>query len=271
MVESIPEENFTEDEVRSFFSTFGEITEISMHPYKRLAVVKYDTWDSANAAYLSPKVIFDNRFVKVFWYRDESQIAPPHANGDKDETEAEPFDPEEFARKQEEAQKAYQEKETKRAEVERQRQELEKKQQELLERHKAESAKLQNKLLSKNGSTPTDTNPLRAQLALLEQEAKMLGLDPDAAPMDDELSVSSWSTARGGWRGRGQARGRGRGRGRGRASFRGVDDRHAAYSRYSLDLRPRRVAISGADFTDTTNEEALKHLLLVGLHLPFLF
>ena len=65
VVENIPEENFDEEQVREFFSQFGKILEISMQPYKHLAIVKYDKWGSANAAYQSPKVIFDNRFVKV--------------------------------------------------------------------------------------------------------------------------------------------------------------------------------------------------------------
>ncbi len=48
-----------------------------MQPYKRLiAIVKFDNWSSANAAFMSPKVVFDNRFVKVFWYTGDQSTIP---------------------------------------------------------------------------------------------------------------------------------------------------------------------------------------------------
>ncbi|KAF5009017.1 hypothetical protein FDECE_4731, partial [Fusarium decemcellulare] len=202
VVESIPEEHFSEDEVRGFFSQFGNITEVSMQPYKHLAIVKYDKWGSANAAYQSPKVIFDNRFVKVFWYKDKADALPASAplqggnwSGDPQATveeEPEPeIDMEEFQRRQEDAQKQHQERETKRAEIERQRLELEKQQQELLARHREENEKLQAKLASKRGededASSSGTDMLRAKLAALEQEAKLLGIDPNA---EDDASFS---------------------------------------------------------------------------------
>lgn len=270
VVENIPEENFSEDEVRTFFSQFGNIVEISMQPYKHLAIVKFDKWESANAAYRSPKVIFDNRFVKVFWYKDQSDVLPSlvengsafNGQAGSEHMDVEPeMDPEEFRRRQEEAQKQYQEKETKRTEIERQRQELEKKQQELMERHREETQRLQNKLTEKNGGDAnagaTGTDMLRAKLAALEQEAKILGIDPDA--VDDTHSYSSW----GGYRGRGGPRGRGRGSWRGRGSFRGVEGRHAAYAQYSLDNRPKKLAITGVDFSAPEKDESLRHFLLV--------
>jgi hypothetical protein len=55
MVEQIPEEKFSVDEVRGFFSEFGNIVEVLMRPYKRLAIVKYNNYESAKAAYNSPK------------------------------------------------------------------------------------------------------------------------------------------------------------------------------------------------------------------------
>ncbi len=80
VVENIPEEKFSEEEVRTFFSEFGDVIEVDMRPYKRLAIVKYDDWNNANAAYRSPKVIFDNRFVKVYWYVDQESLPKPPAN-----------------------------------------------------------------------------------------------------------------------------------------------------------------------------------------------
>ena len=72
VVEQIPEERFDESAVREFFAEFGKIEEVTMQAYKRLALVKYEDYISARRAYDSPKVIFENRFVKVYWYKPES-------------------------------------------------------------------------------------------------------------------------------------------------------------------------------------------------------
>lgn len=274
VVENIPEESFSEDTVRGFYSQFGNIVEVTMQPYKHLAIVKYDTWASANAAYRSPKVVFDNRFVKVFWLKDDVDSVQPTAthngfgsngHGESEGAEPEPdIDMEEFQRRQEEAQKQHQERESRKVELEQKRQELEKQQQDLLAKHREESERLQAKLVEKTGgdanAAPTDL--LKAKLAALEQEAKILGLDPDAA---EDASV--YTSSRGGYRGRGSFRGRGYVPRR-RGGFRGHDGRHAAYAQYSLDNRPRKLAITGVDFTAPGKDEVLRHFLLVGLFQP---
>lgn len=278
VVENIPEENFSEDEVRKFFAQFGNIVEVSMQPYKHLAIVKFDKWGSANAAYRSPKVIFDNRFVKVFWHKEEAESTKAaSANGtqagqepgDSDMVDAEPdMDPEEFKRKQEEAQKHFQDKENKRLELEKQRQELEQKQRELMDKHREETERLKLKLAEKNGddgdtSTPTTgAEALRAKLADLEREAKILGIDPDAA---DAVPSGSFPPRGRGYRGRGGFPPRGCGFRGGRAGFGGVDGRHAAYAQYSIDNRPKKLAITGVDFSIPEKDEGLRHFLLVRL------
>jgi hypothetical protein len=282
VVENIPEENFSEEEVRNFFSQFGNIVEVSMQPYKHLAIVKFDKWGSANAAYRSPKVIFDNRFVKVFWHKEDAEPAKAAGTNDgksgqepldADMADAEPdMDPEEFKRKQEEAQKQFQERETKRLELEKQRQELEQKQRELMDKHREETERLKLKLAEKNGgdgATPAPTTgaeALRAKLADLEREAKILGIDPDAA---DTASSGSFPARGKGYRGgRGGFPPRGRGWRGGRAGFGGVDGRHAAYAQYSLDNRPKKLAITGVDFSIPEKDEGLRHFLLVSLTTP---
>ncbi|KAJ6444324.1 elongation factor 2 [Purpureocillium lavendulum] len=277
VVENIPEESFSDEQVRDFFSQFGNIVEVSMQPYKHLAVVKYDKWAAANDAYRSPKVIFDNRFVKVFWYKDDKGGMPTSqplngSNGShlsrqtgSEGPEPEPeVDMEEFQRKQEEAQKQHQERETKRGELERQRQELEKQQKDLLAKHQEETERLRAKLSERDHdgsggserSGSTGTEALKKQLAALEQEAKILGIDPTSG---DDGSISS----RGGFRGRRGYRGRGgfapRG---GRGSFRGQGARHAAYAQFSIDNRPKKISIKGVDFTQTDKDEVLRHFLL---------
>jgi RNA-binding protein 26 len=302
VVENIPEEKFSQEAVREFFSEFGAIAEITMKPYKRLALVKYDDWSAAKAAYSSPKVIFDNRFVKVYWYtNDEALPKPPivagtGTNGSVDQGNAtqisipaptpmssEPqIDLEEFLRKQQEVQKAHEEKMKKKAEMEAAQKELERRQEELLKKQAEEKRKLMEKLAAKTnkignppvteqngvsttntGKTSSQTEALKAQLAALEAEAKSLGLD--TAITDD----TPWS-GRGRGRGRGTYRGRGafvpRGtRGFDRGAFRGRGGAPfgGAGAAYKLDNRPKKIALTGVDFTNPEKDESLRQYLLV--------
>ncbi|KAL7627278.1 hypothetical protein AAE478_001467 [Parahypoxylon ruwenzoriense] len=296
VVQNIPSENFSEEQVRGYFSQFGKILEVSMHESDRLAIVKFDTWDAAHAAWNSPKVIFDNRFVKVFWYKEETESATASLNGKPknsikndatngnavtDDNDGEQFDMDEFMRKQEEAQKIHDEKTRKRQELERQRQELEEREKELLARRLEEKRKLQAKLAEKSskdasssnaetqaaegaGKKPvSQTEALRAQLAALEEEANVLGIDPNVA-QDDFSSWNPRGRGRGGrvYRGRGHyppraSRGGYGYRGRGG----GIEARHAAYAAYSLDNRPKVITLSGVDFTNSEKDEALRQYL----------
>lgn len=301
VIESIPEENFEEDQVRKFFSQFGNVVNITMMPYKRLAVVEYDSWGSANRAYRSPKVIFDNRFVKVFWYKEEkhgdfvnrdagangAKSGPSASNGPgflvaSDPTsDLEMEDMEDFASRQEEAQKIYEEKLRKKEEIEKQRAELEKRQKELQAKQEAEKQRLLARLGGsskassgeganaldmdeKFGDAPkssTQTEALRATLAKLQEEAKAFGIDPNASP-DDDATISTYSVFGRGGRG-GYARGRGypvRGTYRGRG---GRGNIHAAYAAFSLDNRPKKISISGIDFSVPEKDEALRQHLFV--------
>ncbi|KAH7383662.1 hypothetical protein BKA64DRAFT_682858 [Cadophora sp. MPI-SDFR-AT-0126] len=292
VVENIPEERFSEEEVRSFFSEFGNILDVSMRPYKRLAIVKYDDWNSANTAYKSPAVIFDNRFVKVYWYTsDESLPKPPPAfnsNGPKKDSidpnapvparaTSEPqIDIEEFTRKQQEAQKVHEEKMKKKQEMEAAKKELEKRQEELMKNQAEEKRKLMERIAAKSGisgstngsangspapeSKPTSqTEALKAQLAALEAEAQSLGID---------TSVSDSNS----WGGRGRGRGRGGYRGRGEYAPRGYRGGYrgrgtptnftAAGRSFNLDNRPKTVSLTGVDFTDSAKDETLREYLM---------
>jgi RNA-binding protein 26 len=290
VVENIPEEKFSEDSVREFFSEFGNIVEVLMRPYKRLAIVKYDDWNSANTAYKSPKVIFDNRFVKVYWFVDTDSLPKPPgvtgANGSPmngaapltsapDRKQSEPeIDIEEFTRKQQEAQKVHEEKMKKKQEMENSRKELEKRQEDLLKSQAEEKRKLMERMAAKSvksGTTPSDkengtpapaggqttsqTEALKAQLAALEAEAQSLGIDPSAT---EEPSF-------GGYRGRGRGRGASRARARGfRGGFRGRGGApFAGGGAYKLDNRPKKIALTGVDFTNAENDESLRQFLLV--------
>ncbi|KAI4086008.1 MAG: hypothetical protein L6R37_008453, partial [Teloschistes peruensis] len=233
VVEQIPEDKFDEQSVRDFFSTYGAIATIDMRPYKHLAIVTYDDYWSAKQAYESPKVIFDNRFVKVYWYNPDS--VPPsrsttkHLSGTAtslimQKTEEPEYKKEEFERSAMAAQKKLEEKKVLMKEAEAKRLALEKQKEELAQKQAEEKKKLLEKLAAKgaasngavngegrqtNGTVHTDdqasaqTKALRAQVSALEAEAKSLGLDTS-------LSEDPWPV-----------RGRGRGRARGRGSYRG--------------------------------------------------
>lgn len=282
VVEQIPEEKFNEESVRDFFAEFGNIEEVTMQGYKRLAIVKFDDYFSAKRAYDSPKVIFDNRFVKVYWYKPDTLPKPPggqHATngqnaGNEDvemkEKEQEVVDPVELAKKQAEAQRVHEEKRMKIEAAQAQRQELEEK----LKQQAEERSKLLAKLAAKertktgtsdqgaaqsNGSSngtadqePSQTDTLKAKLAALENEAVSIGINPN-----DESWQGFPARGRGGYRGRGGWQPRGAWRGRGGFAPRGG-------SVMRLDNRPKGVAVVFPDgeAMGPEKDEALKQYLL---------
>ena len=295
VVEQIPEENFDEQSVKGFFSDFGPIEEVTMQAYKRLAVVKYSDYPSAKRAYESPKVIFDNRFVKVYWYKPESLPTPSNGSATKagspnatDKPEEQPYDKEKFERDSLAAQKKMEEKKALIKQAETKRLELEKQKEQLARKQEEEKKKLMEKLKAKekpgasvdsfskdsakptsNGTTDSKANRqteiLRATLAALEEEALSLGIDPTAAVDPPSYRGRGRGGGRGssyrGWEGF-AGRGRGydpfRGASRGRASVRGA----RGGGTYNLDNRTKRVKISGVDF-DSHKDEALRQYLLV--------
>ncbi|OCK82362.1 hypothetical protein K432DRAFT_472427 [Lepidopterella palustris CBS 459.81] len=291
VVEQIPEEKFDEQSVRDFFSEFGNVVEVQMQAYKRLAIVKFDDHFSAKRAYDSPKVIFDNRFVKVYWYKADSVPTPPaHLNGGAksgspptSKPDEEMLDPEEVANLQAEKQRAYEEKMKRLKETEAQREELNKKLKATADEHKKMleriAAKQSRKTASAEGEAPAATEidgadstgenktkaALEAQFAALEAEAKMMGIDHEVKE-DDMWQGFPRGRGRGGYRGRAGyfPRGRGfdhfRGSYRGRGSFTGAPYGGARGGVKRLDNRPKRVAIGGVE-AGTAKDEALRQYL----------
>ncbi|KAB8235561.1 hypothetical protein ETB97_006890 [Aspergillus alliaceus] len=273
VVEQIPDDKLDETTVREFFSQYGEIVDLSLQYHKKLALITYDSHAAAKRAWSSPKVIFDNRFVKVYWHKAKADKNGDHRQGPSD---AEPFNQEEFERQQEAAQKAYEEKVRKRKETEEAKQALEKQRDELLKKQLEEKERLMQRLGGNgvsNGAAPSNgesnasppedvseqTMQLRAQLAALEAEAKTLGIDPSGS----DSSAPSYRGRGRGYLGRGGYAPRGRGydpnyrggyRGRG-----GMARGRGGVLR--LDNRPRRVAVSGVEF-DSDKDEALRQFLI---------
>ena len=247
VVEPIPEDYFTGQHVRDFFSQFGPIVDVQMHGYKRLAIVKFANHHAAQRAFDSPKVIFDNRFVKVYWHKPGKDTATQsQAPGDVPEIYSEDedmIDLEEVKKKQALKQAQWQEKRKKAEEVnaryhllDAQARAKEEAVAELnLRIQAAERAKGVEKIKEKEHRVPA------SDLAKLQFEAEGLFAS------QGRYTNGQGSPFRGGYQGRGGPRGGRGGGGRG-----GV---------VRLDNRPRRLAVarvgSGSD-----KELALKQYLL---------
>jgi len=328
VVHNIPAEHRSIEAVRSFFSQFGNVEDVSLNfaraqVFKRPALVKFTDFASAKAAYDSPKAMFDNRFVKVLWYRPSLDLATDripasplalvteqakHDNGlakSKDSKEwnafSTHFDRVTWEESASAAQKRLEERKKLQKDTDAKLKEIAEMRTELGRRRLEELKRLENKIRAKrafsNGAngianksvvkgigsdvqatrSQQDTEALRAILRDLEDEAKMLGIDPDRVGEENSFYSS---------RGRGAYRGayRGRGRGwspyphpphairgssstRGGLPFRGVV--HGG-GKYNLDLRPKRVLIKPADaevswtWNDETDEALRTHLFSIG-------
>jgi hypothetical protein len=266
VIEHIPEENFSEDHVRGFFSQFGTIAHVQMQAHKRLAIVKFDDHAAADQAYKSPKAVFENRFVKVYWHRQDIGVGSVNriigdvemAHGDGDYGfEQEALDLEAIEKRQAEAQKAFEERrkrkeeaDAKAADVDRQLRETE-----------AEMRKVKQQLVELAGDDLGSLDGL--DLATLQAEAECL--------FEQNDTTSSAGRGRG-FPSRGATRGRGfvpfsscgRSAPRGTHWGRGAFTTSHRSSVKRLDNRPRRIAVAGIE-KGTKKDEALRQYLVVRL------
>ena len=284
VVEQIPEENFDETSVRSFFSQFGTITNVTMHAYKHLAIIKYDTRSAAQRAWQSPKVIFDNRFVKVYWYHAELDMKGKRNGTTSNAMSASDLNPtassglrtaeeiEAYKRRQEEKQEAHERRQEAMRKTEEAKEALVRRKGEVTRKYEAERSVLKAKLAAKGEELPaeevsSEALALREQLARLEAEAIAMGIDPSGPAEDPSYAPRG----RGGGRGY-SSRGGYAGRGRGyppyqptRGSYRGspfVRGRSSAVRK--LDNRPRKIAISGVNFNPQKEEMLRAYLVSAG-------
>lgn len=76
VIENIPAENLDLVKINEYFKKFGTITNIQIDASSKKALVSYSQAAEAKAAHSSPEVIFNNRFVRVFFQRlDEAELA----------------------------------------------------------------------------------------------------------------------------------------------------------------------------------------------------
>ncbi|KAF2818463.1 hypothetical protein CC86DRAFT_364350 [Ophiobolus disseminans] len=268
VVEQIPEAHFTEENVRGYFSQFGTIVDVEMYAHRRLATVKFEDHAAASQAYNSPKAVFENRFVKVYWMRLNTVLdGPKRSYGDVEIADADDLshvaEPvlsrEEIEKRQAEAQKAFEERNRKWAEAE------------------AKSADIDRQLKEKDA----EIQDIKRQLAELageefdgkdEAENKLASLQAEAAMLfgtDDYLATTGRGRGyppRVAYRGRGHANfppwGHRAPRG---SSYHGRESLHTHFacikSRVKrLDHRPRRIAVAGIE-KDTPKDETLRQWL----------
>lgn len=212
VVEHIPEDKLDEASIQTFFSTFGTVTEVGVQPWKKLATVKFERWDMAKKAYDSPAPIFDNRFVKVFWYKpsvadtnaqtqssgvpgsnNKAPSSPPPQLSKLADDE-EPLDMEEFKRKTEEAQKVHEEKMKKKKEHEEKMKDLEKKKEELLKMELEQKKILMEKLAKRKGAASTAPPNGKDSASITAAPAQEM-TNGTASPSSAQLSTNPTANA----------------------------------------------------------------------------
>ncbi|KAJ8104307.1 hypothetical protein POJ06DRAFT_244190 [Lipomyces tetrasporus] len=286
VVEKIPDENFSLDQVRSVFEAFGPVQDVSLDAEHHSAVVSFFTHDDAVKAWKSPAPVFQNRFVKVFWRRTDAEAATRtlgnHTISRKRSASPEQkIDVAEITQRQAEKQREYEQRlakkrehEERMAEIKRKSEELRKKQEQEREalltkiRQKEESERASRALsvvssesgmdvdsVSVPGSSTTEA--LKSKLEQLKAEAAKLGV---SVPEPGSTGSGYYSP---GDRGRGSFRSRGRGSYRGTYSPRGRGGLPVMNTaRSNLDLRTKKVSVHG--LRDSAMEGFAGYLLGVG-------
>ncbi|KAF1976674.1 hypothetical protein BU23DRAFT_551595 [Bimuria novae-zelandiae CBS 107.79] len=258
VVEQIPEDHFTEQHVRDYFSQFGPIIDVQMHAYKRLAVVKFSDHPAAKRAYNSPKAIFDNRFVKVYWHKPENLPQANEANvistlvvakADIPETyneDDEMIDLEEVKKHQARLQKEFEEKRKMDEEAAARSRMLDAQ----ARAKEEEMEKLRSKIIEIERAKGVAVINQKEQRASANDLAKLAS---EAAGLFVNAGSPTPPTAgRGGFTNGRRPSLRGGFRGRGRGGHSGV---------VRLDNRPRRLAVDGVE-SGSEKEKALKRYLL---------
>jgi len=69
VVEKIPEDKLSLEQVNAWFKRFGTVTNVAIDAVNAKALVSFSNHDEAHAAWKSEDAVFGNRFVKVFWHR----------------------------------------------------------------------------------------------------------------------------------------------------------------------------------------------------------
>ncbi|KAB5594300.1 Zf-CCCH domain containing protein [Ceratobasidium theobromae] len=69
VVEKIPPERLSLEEINNWFKRFGTVTNVAIDVPSAKALVSFATHDEARDAWRSEDAVFGNRFVKLYWHR----------------------------------------------------------------------------------------------------------------------------------------------------------------------------------------------------------
>ncbi|BFZ57173.1 hypothetical protein PYCC9005_004224 [Savitreella phatthalungensis] len=229
VVEQVPQDKFTTEHITEFFSRFGGVQEVNLIPQYQRAIIRFVDWDAASRAYTSPTPVFDNRFVKVFWLREDHHTSAGDPKIQEVQVDLD-LDPQAIAKRQQDH-----------LERTARQQQLKTKMEQLKSAQRALAAKqahfaqavpsmLPDASSSEAGASGPHIAALEAQLEALKAKAQSLGVEN----LHDPARLHA-ASERGRWRGRGNSV-RGAARGGARSSpYAGRPMR--------LDNRPRKVVV----------------------------
>ena len=75
ILDKIPPDCCNVAKINEYFGKFGNLVNLSVQADQNRALLQYEKPEEALAAFRSPEVIFDNRFVKLFWDANDTGAA----------------------------------------------------------------------------------------------------------------------------------------------------------------------------------------------------
>lgn len=247
IVANLPNDKLDEQLIRAYFSRFGAIDNVLIDLTSRIAEIEFAIPHSAKKAWSSPVPIFDNRFIKVFFRKKDADEA-----GTEQLKEEEPFDVDEFKKKQIERQKEFEERLAKKKIQDAKLKEMIALKEKMLSNFEQELAKLEAEFKA----NPQDEQSIKAKVDDIQAEMTKLGVTPDSIAADKAKLNGTIPIVP--QRGRGAIRARGRGSGRGRGGFTPYQRPVGASYNRKLDLRTRTVTVK--NLANPKDEELTKVL-----------
>ncbi|EPY50521.1 RNA-binding protein [Schizosaccharomyces cryophilus OY26] len=264
-VRNIPEEYLDEEKVSSFFSKFGVLEKIELNLEQHAAILTFTSHEAAHNAWSSPEPIFNNRFIKIFWYNPNkasqsrpasrkdffqaSSRSPDLENHEDEEDPSLLLQNEDFHKDIAEKQKLHEERMKRLEENKKALEELNERKQQLALQQLEQQRLLMSKIKEADPENKNKSQLLETQLAVLKAEAESLGI-----PVGSEGSQSGRSTNHHPSSSAPSQRGSSAYRGRGRGGF--------SLASMSIDNRPTRVKVK--NLTPEKNESLLQFVFSVG-------
>ncbi|WBW71978.1 MTREC (exosome adaptor) complex RNA-binding subunit Rmn1 [Schizosaccharomyces osmophilus] len=263
-VRNIPQEYMDEEKVHSFFSKFGILEKVELDPEHHAAILTFTSHEAAQNAWTTPEPIFNNRFIKIFWYnsnkasqgrpafrKDFSQVSSesPDVEYQEDEDPTLLLQNEDFHKDIAEKQKLHEGRMKRLEENKKALEELNKRKQELALQQLEQQKLLMSKMREADPESKNNSQLLETQLAVLKAEAESLGI-----PVAGEGSQAGQSTNHHPSSSLASQRGSSAYRGRGRGAF--------SLASMSIDNRPTKIKVKNV--TPEKNETLLQSVFSIG-------